>query len=106
MTSPDAPDTPQPPPSRGTPLANQIIDLANGGLEKGLSVEEVAEGLRHAAANFSAFAFFRSEELPKDPNKTVENFISLFEYYLGQHKPEEPEPQGLFQTIAQAKKDL
>ena len=87
-------------------FANQMINMANSGLEEGLAVEDVAEGLRHAAANFSAYSFFRSEQMPKDPNHTVENFISFFEYYLSVHKPKETAANGLAQTIAQAKDEL
>ncbi len=87
-------------------IANEIINLANANLEKNLPVEVVAEGLRHAAANFSAYSFFRSEQMPKDPNQTVESFISMFEYYLEAHKPAEVAGEGLAQTIARAKDDL
>ncbi len=87
-------------------IANDIINLANANLEKNLPVEDVAEGLRHAAANFSAYAFFRTERLPKDPNDMVENFVSMFEYYLEAHKPNEAPGDGLAQTIARAKEDF
>jgi hypothetical protein len=100
MTSDDNPQSEQ------VSLANYIINLANEAMGDGHAAEEVAESLRHAAANFSAYAFFRSEQSPKDPNHTVENFISLFEYYLDAHKPEGTSAQGLMQTIAQAKDEL
>ncbi|MBL6932181.1 MAG: DUF3144 domain-containing protein [Rhodospirillales bacterium] len=87
-------------------FANDIINLANASLEKGLAVEELAEGMRHAAANFSAYCFFRTEQSPKDPNDTVENFVKFFEYYLDVHNPKEDPAQGLAQTIAQAKSEL
>jgi len=92
--------------SIGVQLANQIIDLANTRLEDGDSAEEIASGLRHAAANFSAFAFFRSEKQPKDPNETVDAFVSFFEHYLGVHRPKEAPGVGLHQLIAQAKTEL
>jgi len=92
--------------SAGVQIANQIIDLANTHLESGAAVEEIASGLRHAAANFSAYSFFRSEKLPKDPNDTVDTFISFFEHYLSIHKPKEAPGQGLAQLIEQAKSEL
>ncbi|NQU57055.1 MAG: DUF3144 domain-containing protein [Rhodospirillales bacterium] len=100
MTSEDTPETEQ------VSLSNHIINLANSAIEDGHAVEDIAESIRHAAANFSAYAFFRSEQSPKDPNHTVENFISLFEYYLDAHRPEDTSGQGLMQTIAQAKSEL
>ena len=92
--------------SIGVEIANQIIDLANSSLEGGASAEEIASGLRHAAANFSAFAFFRSEQNPKDPNDTVEAFVSFFEHYLDVHKPKSAPGQGLSNLIEQAKGEL
>lgn len=87
-------------------IANEIINLANANLENGHQADAIAEGLRHAAANFSAYAFFRTGQSPKDPNHTVENFVQMFEYYLSVHMPKEEAGDGLAQTIAQAKDDL
>ncbi len=114
MKSPEKPDTPQPaaPQPAATTLANQIIDLANASMESGVAAADIAQGLRHAAANFSAYAFFRLEQSSKeakDPNYIVEDFLSSFEYYLGLHQPQETAqaaPQSLAETIAQAKKEL
>ena len=92
--------------SPGVQLANRIIDLANKETEAGATVEDIAVGLRHAAANFSAYAFFRSEVVPKDPNDTVENFIHFFEYYLNIHKPAEVASVGFQRLIDQAKNEL
>lgn len=92
--------------SFGVQIANQIIDLANKTMAKGASVEEIASGLRHAAGNFSAYEFFRSEAQPKDPNDTVDDFAKFFEYYLGVHQPKESAGQGLKQLIEQAKGEL
>ncbi len=92
--------------SIGVQIANQIIDLANTRLEEGDPAEEVASGLRHAAANFSAYAFFRSEKYPKDPNDTVDAFVSFFEHYLDVHKPKAAPEQKFAQLIEQAKKEL
>ena len=87
-------------------FANALIDMANKRIEAGLAVEEVASGLRHAAANFSAYGFFRSEEYPKDPNHIVEEFVRYLEYYLERHKPAEPAASGFQGLIDQAKGEL
>ncbi len=92
--------------SIGVQIANQIIDFANQRLEGGDTDQDIAAGLRHAAANFSAFAFHRSAQLPKDPNAMVDDFITLFEHYLGVHKPQEAADQGLQDLIRQAKNEL
>ena len=87
-------------------LANQIINVANSRLEDGMPPDLIAAGLRHAAANFSAYAFFRTGSGPQDPNTVVENFLSFFDYYLGIHEPKDQPGMGLPQTIAQAKDEL
>lgn len=92
--------------SFGVQIANQIIDLANKSMAKGANAEDIASGLRHAAGNFSAYAFFRSEVQPKDPNDTVDDFVKFFEYYLGVHQPQESAGHGLKQLIQQAKSEL
>lgn len=94
------------PSAPGVDIANQIIDMANTSLAGGATAEEIASGLRHAAANFSAFAFFRSEKVPRDPNTTVEEFVKFFEHYLDVHQPKTEPAQGLKQLIEQAKGEL
>jgi len=91
--------------SSGVALANRIIDMANTGMQEGLTPAEIATGIRHAAANFSAFAFFHQEP-PRDPNPVVEEFASLFEHYLSMHKPPEEAGQGLSSLIDRAKGEL
>jgi len=97
-------DTPQQ--TIGVEIANQIIDLANTHLEQGASTSDIASGLRHAAANFTAYEFFQSDEPSKDPNTPVEEFISFFENYLSIHKPKEAPAQGLMQLVEQAKNEV
>jgi hypothetical protein len=92
--------------SKGVQIANQIIDFANKQLESGESPEAIASGMRHAAANFSAFAFSGIEKLPKDPNAMVDDFIDFFEHYLGVHRPKDAPTDSLAQLIEQAKNDF
>ena len=87
-------------------IANQIINMANDLIEQGVSSQDIAAGLRHAAANFTAFDFFQSTAPTKDPNVPVEEFISQFEYYLSAHKPKEDQNRGIKQLIEQAKNEV
>ena len=89
-----------------TLFGNELINIANQEMAKGHSPAELAEGLRHAAANFSAYAFFLTDEETADPNPLIENFVRFFEYYLSVHMPKEEAGGGLAQTIAQAKDEL
>jgi hypothetical protein len=89
-------------------LANQIINVANKRLEEGMPPMLIAAGLRHAAANFSAFVFHQSggggdEEL----SAIVGDFLHGFEYYLERHAPAQPEPAGgLNDLIERAKREF
>ncbi len=90
-------------------LANQVINIANNYLEDGMRVDAIAAGLRHAAANFSAFAHHRSGENDEQLGPIVEDFLQMFEYYLQRHAPDAPQPQpggGLGDLIEQAKNEV
>ena len=66
-------------------LANQIINIANKNLEDGMPVEAIATGIRHAAANFSAFGHHASGSDDEQIGTIVEDFLQMFEYYLERH---------------------
>ncbi len=87
-------------------IANQIINIANTRLEDGLPADDISAGLRHAAANFSAFAYFRSENKALDPNAMVDEFVNFLEHYLERHQPQDQPPQGLHQLVEQAKNEI
>ena len=102
-------------------LANQIINIANSRMQEGAPVDEVALGLRHAAANFSAFTEHRRQDSGNgDYNlgRIVEEFAGFLEYYLGRHgangQPEDgPDGEddggpaaGLKQLVKQVKDEL
>ena len=87
-------------------IANQIINIANDRHKDGSSVDEIAAGLRHAAANFSAFAYFRSEKKGLYSNAIADEFVNLLTQYLERHRPTEQPAQGLYQLIEQAKNEI
>lgn len=90
----------------GVQIANQIINIANSRLEDGLPSDDIAAGLRHAAANFSAFAFFRSSNEALDPNAIVDEFVGYFTHYLERHQPDEQPARGLHALVEQAKNEF
>jgi len=53
------------PESEQVSLSNHIINLANDAMGDGHAAEDVAESLRHAAANFSAYAFSAPNSHPR-----------------------------------------
>ena len=98
-------------------IANQIINIANARIQEGAPGNEVALGLRHAAANFSAFTeHHRQDGGHGDDNlvRIVEEFASFLEFYLGRHSAKsQPEgghdggpAAGLTQLIKQVKDEL
>jgi len=90
----------------GIQIANQIINIANARLEDGLPADDISAGLRHAAANFSAFSYFRSENKDLDPNAMVDEFVNLLTHYLDRHQPADQPAQGLHQLVEQAKNEI
>ena len=93
-------------------IANQVINVANSRTQDGVDAKEVAQGLRHAAANFSAFAEFdrRDEGAEPDLAMIVEEFTRFLEYYMsrngGDGTPEGGPRGGLEQLIEQVKSEL
>lgn len=87
-------------------IANQIINVANTRLQDGIQPEDVAVGLRHAAANFTAFVTQRGLGATSDPGQLVEEFARLLEYYMERHGKEEKPAQGLNDLIEQAKNEI
>ena len=88
-------------------LANQVINAANSHLEDGMRIDAIAAGLRHAAANFSAFAHHNSGGDEEQLAPIVEDFLQMFEYYLERHAPKQPRPRnGLSDLIEQAKREV
>ncbi len=94
-------------------IANQIINIANARMQEGAPAAEIALGLRHAAANFSAFAEQHRQD-GGDHDRIVEEFASFLEYYLGRHSANsQPEgghgggpAAGLTQLVKQVKDEL
>ena len=68
-----------------TYLANEIVSLANSKLDAGLSLNCIASALRHAAANFSAYANVQESENSTRQEILEQEFSDLLGYYLELH---------------------
>ena len=86
-------------------IANQFINVANARLSDGVDPLQVALGLRHAAANFSAFVTDLGED-EGEFNEIVEGFAQMLEYYIKRQRPGNAGGTGLNQLIEQAKNEL
>jgi len=85
-------------------LANQIINTANNRLQEGMDAVDIAAGIRHAAANFTAFAVANSEHPDEvDPAYFAEEFIQIYTYYLEKHTAPVQVQSGLEALINQVK---
>lgn len=93
-------DKPQP----GMMFANAMINMANEALQNNVPPQELANGMRHAAANFTAFAAYQPDG-NADPAVYVEEFRGFLDYYMDRHKPAAPMP-GLQDIINKAKSEL
>ena len=95
-------------------IANQIINVANTRTQEGVGADDVARGLRHAAANFSAFAEHQRRDGDIEPDSIVEEFARFLEYYLGRHGANDRRSvetgdgptAGLVHLVEQVKKEL
>lgn len=68
-----------------TDIANELIEFANSKLETGVDAVTIAAALRHAAANFTAFAF-RATEGPLDAEEITDEFARFLHYYDSHHR--------------------
>jgi len=66
--------------SASTDIANELIEFANNKQEAGVDAAVIAAAMRHAAANFTAFAL-HATEAPLNTEDIVEEFVGWLHYY-------------------------
>ena len=66
--------------SASTVIANELIEFANNKLETGVDAAVIAAAMRHAAANFTAFAL-EATKTPLNTEDIVEEFVGWLHYY-------------------------
>ena len=62
-------------------MANEFVEVANNKLSTGVDPVVIASAIRHAAANFTAFAYAHGTDDPLDSASIMEEFLSLLENY-------------------------
>ena len=67
-------------------MANELVKTANDKLETGMHPLDIASAIRHAAANFTAFAYAQGTDDALDTASVMEEFQQWLEYYDKQHK--------------------
>jgi hypothetical protein len=86
-------------------MANELIRFANVKLEAGNDPLEIAEAMRNAAANFTAFARVRTGNEEITLQTLLEEFAQWLAYYDDHHQ-RNTQPMTLLERIAaQAKRE-
>ena len=62
-------------------MANEFVEVANNKLSTGVDPVVIASAIRHAAANFTAFAYAHGTDDPLDSASIMEEFLRLLENY-------------------------
>ncbi len=85
-------------------IANELVDFANNKLDAGVNPMVVASALRHAAANFTAFAFRATDDL-LDTESIMEDFLRFLQIYDSHHRGEARPMTGLERLVKQVEKE-
>ena len=67
-------------------MANEVVKIANDKLATGMHPLDIASAIRHAGANFTAFAYAQATNDPLDTASVMEEFQQLLEYYDKHHQ--------------------
>ncbi len=85
-------------------IANELVEFANSKVDAGVHPMVVASALRHAAANFTAFAF-RATDDPLDTEGIVGDFLQFLQFYDSRHRGEARPMTALERLVEQVKND-
>ena len=95
-------------------IANELINFANDKQAAGVHPAVIAAAFRHAAANFTAFAYAPDDQLATE--SIMEEFLQTLEFYDKRHRgadkfgepiePDEAPPKtSLERLVEQAKRE-
>ena len=86
-------------------LANELINFANDKLAAGIHPTLIASAIRHAAANFTAFANAHVTDDPLATESIMEEFLRLLENYDERHRREARPVTALERLVEQVKNE-
>jgi hypothetical protein len=81
-------------------IANELVEFANSKVDAGAHPMVVASALRHAAANFTAFAF-RDTDDPFDTEGIMGDFLQFLHFYNSRYRGEASPMTGLEMLVKQ-----
>ncbi len=87
------------------PMANEFVDFANNKLATGIHPTVIASAIRHAAANFTAFAYAHGTDDPLDTEGIMEEFLRLLENYDNHQRGEARPVTALERLVEQVKNE-
>ena len=84
-------------------MANEFLEFANNQLATGIHPMVIASAFRHAAANFTAFAYAHGTDDPLDTGHIMEEFLQLLKNYDKRHRGEARPVTALERLVDQVK---
>ena len=85
-------------------IANELVEFANNKLGAGIPPMVIASALRHAAANFTAFAFCATDD-PLDTESITEDFLRFLRHYDNHHRAGARPMTGLESLVKQVERE-
>ena len=86
-------------------IANELITFANDKQESGIHPTVIAAAFRHAAANFTAFAYALDTNEPLATESIMEEFLRTLEFYDKHHRGKAPPMTSLERLVEQCKSE-
>ena len=86
-------------------MANEFVEVANNKLATGVHPVVIASAMRHAAANFTAFAYAHGTDDPLDSASIMEEFLRLLENYDRRQRGEARSVTDLERLVEQVKNE-
>ena len=86
-------------------MANEFVEIANDKLATGIHPVDIASEIRHAAANFTAFAYVHGTDDALDTASVMEEFRQLLENYDQRHRDKTRPMTDLEKLVEQVKNE-
>ena len=86
-------------------LANELINFANNKLASGIHPIVIAAAYRHAAANFTAFAYAFGIDDPAATESIMDEFLRMLGFYENHHRSEARPMTALERLVEQVKSE-
>jgi len=87
-----------------TAIANELVEFANNKLDAGIRPMVIASAMRHAAANFTVFAF-RATDDPLNTESIMADFLQFLRFYDSHHRDEAHPMTDLERLVKQVERE-